>query len=60
NFMLESAGVQTEPLHIALWGIPTAVCAFLIHAFRLNRLDRQLKRELSALNSSALSRKGGR
>ncbi|MBS0968431.1 MULTISPECIES: DUF969 domain-containing protein [Yersiniaceae] len=59
NFMLESAGIQTEPLHIALWGIPTAVCAFLIHAFRLNRLDRQLRRELSALNSAALSRKGG-
>lgn len=30
NFMLESGGIQTEPLHIALWGIPTAVCAFLI------------------------------
>ncbi|QCR36747.1 DUF969 domain-containing protein [Nissabacter sp. SGAir0207] len=59
NFMQESAGIETEPLHIALWGIPTAVAAFLIHAFRLNRMDRQLKRELAALNDAALTRKGG-
>ena len=50
NFMQESAGIQTEPLHIALWGIPTAVAAFLIHSARLVRLDRQLARELHQLN----------
>ncbi|MBS0056850.1 DUF969 domain-containing protein [Yersinia sp. Marseille-Q3913] len=58
NFMLESGGIQTEPLHIALWGIPTAICAFLIHAFRLQRLDKQLAAELTALNQSALATKG--
>lgn len=58
NFMLESGGIQTEPLHIALWGIPTAICAFLIHAYRLQRLDKQLEAELSALNRSALHDKG--
>ncbi|WP_145475710.1 DUF969 domain-containing protein [Yersinia similis] len=58
NFMLESGGIQTEPLHIALWGIPTAICAFLIHAYRLQRLDRQLAAELTALNQSALAAKG--
>ncbi|WP_145570345.1 DUF969 domain-containing protein [Yersinia bercovieri] len=58
NFMLESGGIQTEPLHIALWGIPTAICAFLIHAFRLQRLDKQLAAELTALNRSALATKG--
>ena len=47
NFMVESAGVQTEPLHIALWGIPTACFAFLIHSFRLSRLDHHLRREIT-------------
>ena len=47
NFMLESGGIQTEPLHIALWGIPTAICAFIIHATRLWRLDKHLERELA-------------
>ncbi|CDL53330.1 FIG015373: Membrane protein [Klebsiella pneumoniae ISC21] len=28
NFMLESGGIQTEPLHIALWGIPTRSAPF--------------------------------
>ncbi|BCQ33910.1 MULTISPECIES: DUF969 domain-containing protein [Erwinia] len=60
NFMQESAGIQTEPLHIALWGIPTALCAFLIHAVRLHRLDKTLANELSKLNASALQQKGGR
>ena len=50
NFMLESGGIQTEPLHIALRGIPTAICAFLIHAARLWRLDRHLQRELDRIN----------
>jgi uncharacterized membrane protein len=37
-----------EPLQLALWAIPTAVCAFLIHGSRLLRLDRALARELGA------------
>ena len=57
NFMLESGGIQTEPLHIALWGIPTAICAFLIHAARLWRLDRHLQRELDRVNAGQA--KGG-
>ncbi|WP_275269309.1 DUF969 domain-containing protein [Pantoea ananatis] len=60
NFMQESAGIQTEPLHIALWGIPTAIAAFLIHSARLIRLDRQLARELSAINSQAINARGDR
>ncbi|WP_274571837.1 DUF969 domain-containing protein [Neisseria leonii] len=42
TFMKTSAGIEIEPLHIALWGIPTALCAFMIHAFRLWRLDGQV------------------
>lgn len=53
NFMQESAGIQTEPLHIALWGIPTAICAFLIHGTRLWRLDSYLQREVAKANAAA-------
>ncbi|CDG87212.1 DUF969 domain-containing protein [Xenorhabdus bovienii] len=57
NFMLESGGIQTEPLHIALWGIPTAICAFLIHSVRLYRLDYHLAREITSLNHMKLTSK---
>jgi uncharacterized membrane protein len=43
---LHEAGIDVEPLHIALWGIPTAICAFVIHGWRLSRLDRALDLEL--------------
>ena len=36
----------SELLHIAFWGIPTAICAFIIHAIRLHRFDRMLTREM--------------
>lgn len=43
---LHEAGIDVEPLHVALWGIPTAISAFVIHAWRLRRLDAALQREL--------------
>ncbi|SMG01469.1 DUF969 domain-containing protein [Burkholderia singularis] len=46
---LKEAGVSVEPMHVALWGIPTALAALAIHGFRLWRLDRQLERELGGL-----------
>ena len=46
-------GIVLEPLHIALWGIPTAICAFAIHATRLYRYDRVLEREARALAQQA-------
>jgi uncharacterized membrane protein len=36
-----------EPTQLALWAIPVAVCAFLVHGARLLLLDRQLHRELA-------------
>ncbi|MBP6799216.1 MAG: DUF969 domain-containing protein [Luteimonas sp.] len=46
-------GIVLEPLHIALWGIPTAICAFLIHGSRLLRMDARLAREAAALRAAA-------
>jgi len=45
---LHEAGIDVEPLHVALWGIPTAICAFLIHSARLLRLDRAIDRDMRA------------
>ncbi|MEU8032514.1 DUF969 domain-containing protein [Streptomyces sp. NPDC049099] len=36
-----------EPTQLALWAIPLAVCAFLVHGARLLLLDRQLQREMA-------------
>ena len=47
---LKEAGIEVEPIHVALWGIPTAISAFAIHAFRLSRLDKQLAREIAEEN----------
>lgn len=52
-------GIVLEPLHIALWGIPTAICAFLIHASRLLRMDARLGREIAALRARSTSGDAG-
>jgi len=41
---LAGYGYNLAPLDLAVWAIPTAIAAFLIHGFRLLRLDRRLKR----------------
>lgn len=41
---LKEAGIVVEPMHVAVWGLPTALSAFLIQSFRLYRLDRWLAR----------------
>ncbi|MQU08361.1 DUF969 domain-containing protein [Pseudomonas helleri] len=46
TFLL-SAGLNVEPLHIAFWGIPTAICAFIVHGLRLYRFDLMLSRTLT-------------
>ncbi|WP_332848366.1 DUF969 domain-containing protein [Massilia sp. S19_KUP03_FR1] len=43
--ILRAEGIEVDPLHMALWGIPTAVTAFIIHAWRLHRLDDAIRRD---------------
>jgi uncharacterized membrane protein len=43
--ILQAEGVAVNPLHIALWGIPTAITAFIIHSWNLMRLDAEIARE---------------
>jgi len=40
--LLEQYGIIVQPLQLSVWAIPTAIAAFLIHGFRLWRLDRRL------------------
>ncbi|MEK6348183.1 MAG: DUF969 domain-containing protein [Burkholderia sp.] len=44
---LKESGVSVEPMHVAMYGIPTAVAAFAIHGFRLYRLDSWVARQAS-------------
>lgn len=58
--LLKEAGVSVEPIHVAVWGIPTAICAFVIHATRLWLLDGKLERELGAARRDGLGGEAGK
>jgi uncharacterized membrane protein len=46
--ILQAEGIEVNPMHMALWGIPTAISAFIIHAWNLRRLDARIRREMGA------------
>ena len=46
--ILQAEGITVDPVHMALWGIPTAITAFIIHAWRLHRLDDAIRRDVRA------------
>jgi uncharacterized membrane protein len=50
---LEQNGIHVEPTQLAVWAIPTAICAFVIHCTRLLLLDRKLRSELAKKSSEA-------
>jgi len=50
---LEQNGIHVEPTRLALWAVPTAISAWLIHNTRLVLLDRSLKRELATRATAA-------
>ena len=45
---LEQNGIVVAPAQLAVWAIPTAVMAFVVHGARLLLLDRRLKRRSAA------------
>ncbi|NEN86787.1 DUF969 domain-containing protein [Paenibacillus elgii] len=50
---LAQNGIQVEPLHVSVWGIPTAIAAFVIHGIRLYLLDRKIKQMLDSERSGS-------
>ena len=40
--LLDQYGIELQPFQLSVWAIPTAIAAFLIHGFRLWRLDKHL------------------
>src|SRR5947207_135261 len=44
---LDQNGIHVEPAQLALWAIPTAVAAFVIHGTRVLLLDRKIAREVA-------------
>lgn len=40
---LEVNGITVSPFGLSMWAIPTAICALLVHGFRLWRFDRTLR-----------------
>ena len=47
--------IELEPLAIALWALPTAIAAFVIHAIRLKLLQRRLVKEHSLILCMAIA-----
>ncbi|MHB1616384.1 MAG: DUF969 domain-containing protein [Metallibacterium sp.] len=43
-----SQGIDLQPLHIALWALPTAIAAFVIHAVRVRLVTRAMARRARA------------
>lgn len=44
---LDQNGIHVEPTQLAIWAIPTALCALVIHCTRLLFFDRWLNEELT-------------
>ena len=43
--VFESYGILLTPLQLSVWAIPTAICAFIIHSWRIRQLDRTFGRD---------------
>lgn len=55
---LKEAGIAVEPMRVAVWGIPTAISAFVIHSVRLYLLDRRLDKELRRASAAQPNQAG--
>lgn len=42
--VLDQYGIHVQPLQLAVWAIPTAIAALIVHGIRLRLLDRRLAR----------------
>lgn len=52
GFVNATYHTHLEPTQLALWAIPTALCATVIHGIRLLRLDRALDQESATVKNT--------
>ncbi|HEY2026533.1 MAG TPA: DUF969 domain-containing protein [Gemmatimonadaceae bacterium] len=50
---LEQNGIHVEPVQLAVWAVPTAIAAWIIHNARHALLDRTLRRDLAGREEPA-------
>ncbi|MDF2680402.1 MAG: hypothetical protein K0R47_1592 [Brevibacillus sp.] len=48
--------IPSDPLQMAMWAIPTAIAALIVHSIRLNMLDRSLDRRLGNTKSKSVGK----
>jgi len=46
---MRQVGIPLQPLHVAVWGMPTALSALIVHGYRLFRLDKTIMRDLPSV-----------
>ena len=56
----ENQGIHLEPFAIALWALPTAIAAFVIHALRIVWVQRDLNRALAEADAAKDARDAAR
>ena len=49
---LDQNGIHVEPAQLAIWAIPTAISAMIIHCARLLLMERRLRREATSKRDS--------
>jgi uncharacterized membrane protein len=49
---LDQNGIHVEPAQLAIWAIPTAISAMIIHCTRLLLMERRLRRDVAAERDS--------
>jgi uncharacterized membrane protein len=57
NGFFEQNNIPSDPIAMALWGIPTAIFAFIVHAIRLRYFDKRLNQRLAVQNKRNLTEK---
>jgi uncharacterized membrane protein len=50
---LDQNGIHVEPAQLAIWAIPSAICALVVHCTRLFLLERSLRRSVGTNSDDA-------
>jgi uncharacterized membrane protein len=50
---LDQNGIHVEPAQLAIWAIPTAICALVVHCARLLLFERSLRRSVGTTRDVA-------